>query len=132
MSRCGATDSGNWTDADKLGTGREAVTLGIGLAVALRVKDGHHGVNATMFQQFPYTQIVSVDGLERKQLAGIPAITFQYSDRLFMQWDPDGFRLALLCLLRHILQKTGHLQSSVYSLIWICPMCVKVYLCVYG
>ena len=23
-----------------------------------------------------------------------------------MQWDPDGFRLALLCLLRHILQKT--------------------------
>ncbi|UKI17788.1 MAG: hypothetical protein L6V80_06595 [Bacteroidales bacterium] len=59
-----------------------------------------------MFQQFPYTQIVSVDGLEGKQLAGIPAIAFQYSDRLFMQWDPDGFRLALLCLLRHILQKT--------------------------
>ena len=73
--------------------------------VAVRVKNGHHAVNATMFQQFPYTQIVSVDGLEGKQLAGIPAIAFQYSDRLFMQWDPDGFRLALLCLLRHILQK---------------------------
>ena len=74
--------------------------------VAVRVKNGYHAVNATMFQQFPYTQIVSVDGLEGKQLAGIPAIAFQYSDCLFMQWDPDGFRLALLCLLRHILQKT--------------------------
>ena len=43
---------------------------------------------------------------ERKQPVGIGIIPFQYLQRLFVQRHSDGFRLAFLCLLRHVFQKT--------------------------
>ena len=73
--------------------------------VAVRVEDGHHTVYAATLQQFPYAEVVGVYLPEREQPVGICIIPFQYLQRLLVQGHPDGLRLALLRLLRHVFQK---------------------------
>ena len=73
--------------------------------VAVRVEDGHRPVYAAALQQLPYAEVVGVYLLEREQSVGIGIVTFQYLQRLLVQRHSDGFRLALLRLLRHVFQE---------------------------
>ena len=74
--------------------------------VAVRVEDGHHPAYAATLQQFPDAEVVGVYLPEREQPVGICIVAFQYLQRLFMQRYPDGLRMALFCLLRHVFQET--------------------------
>ncbi len=71
----------------------------------MRVEDGHHTVYAATFQQFPYAEVVGVYLPEREQPVGIGIVSFQYLQRLLVQGNPDGLRLAFLRLLRHVFKK---------------------------
>ena len=73
--------------------------------VAVRVEDGHRPVYAAALQQLPYAEVVGMYLLEREQSVGIGIVAFQYLQSLLVQGYPDGFRLALFCLLRHVFQK---------------------------
>ena len=73
--------------------------------VAVCVEDGDHSVYAAALQQLPYAEVVGVYLLEREQSVGIGIVAFQYLQSLLVQRHSDGLRLALLRLLRHILQK---------------------------
>ena len=75
--------------------------------VAVRVEDGHRPVYAAALQQLPYAEVVGVYLLEREQSVGIGIVAFQYLQRLLVQRHSDGFRLALLRLLRHVFQEAG-------------------------
>lgn len=70
--------------------------------VAVRVEDGHRPVYAAALQQLPYAEVVGVYLLEREQSVGIGIVAFQYLQSLLVQRHPDGFRMALFCLLRHV------------------------------
>ena len=74
--------------------------------VAVRVEYGHRPVYAATLQQLPYAEVVGVYLFEREQPAGIGIVTFQYLQRLLVQRHPDGLRLALLRLLRHVFQES--------------------------
>ena len=74
--------------------------------VAVRVEYGHRSVYAATLQQLPYAEVVGVYLFEREQPAGIGIVTFQYLQRLLVQRHPDGLRLALLRLLRHVFQES--------------------------